>query len=163
VDSHRNVWRVRFAAWGTVLVLAVVAFNLRAGASTDVENGANGDQVNGTTNQGRAIWAVMEGERVRELGMTWEFECEDGSELEPFGATFHSADVHHDGKRFRIADEREFPEDPDGWVAHVKVELGGRSEPAGTVSADSAAVMWFQRGAERGVVCRSGPVSLSIP
>jgi hypothetical protein len=160
--TARGTWRIRLAAWGAVLVLAVVAFNVRAGAAPDVDNGANGEQRNGTTSQGQAIWAVVDGDRVRELSVTWEFTCDGGGELEPFGGTFRSGDFSYDGREFTIEDRSELPESEDGWVAHVKVELGGRSEADGGASGDSAAVMWFQRGDERGAVCRSGPVSWSV-
>jgi hypothetical protein len=162
---HRRIWIVRMAAWGTVLVLAVIAFNLRAGASAGTEHGANGPQLNGRTSQGQPIWAVMEGDRVREVDLTWHFECEGGGSLEPWGGTFRDSTDHfaYDGREFSVNDQGELPESPDGWVAHVKVELNGRADPGGGASGSSAAVMWFERGTERGAVCRSGRVAWSVP
>jgi hypothetical protein len=158
----RRVFLVRIAAWGTVLVLAVIAFNVRAGASGP-DQGANGAQRNGTTSQGDGVWAVVDGDRVRELGMNWELECDNGSDFESFGGTYQESDLRFDGRSFRGEDESESRTDDGGWVAHYKSELSGTSEPDGTLSGSTAAVVWFQRGAERGAVCRSGAVRWSIP
>ena len=158
----RRVFLVRLAAWGAVLALAVIAFNVRGGTS-DPEQGANGEQRDGLTSQGAGMWAVVDGKRVRELGMTWRVECDNGEELDTFSGTFHTSDLSHEGRTVRAEDERELPGEGDGWVAHVKTELTGELEPTGNLSGHSTAVVWFQRGVERGTVCRSGRVSWSIP
>lgn len=163
---QRRVFMVRMAAWGTVLVLAVIAFNLRAGASTGTEHGANGPQLNGRTSQGQTIWAVVADERVREIEMNWRFECDNGGELEPFGGTFRDSTdrFDYDGRSFSEEVDDDLPESADGWTAHLKAEIDGEVEADGTtVSGTSAAVMWFTRGRERGATCRSGPVRWSIP
>jgi hypothetical protein len=161
---HRRVFLVRLAAWGTVLILAVVAFNLRAGASPATDHGANGPQVNGRTSQGRPIWAVMEGDRVREIDITWGFTCDNGGELEPWGGTFRDSTDEFDwnGNEFSFEDRAELPPNESGWVTHVKVDVRGRGED-GRASGDSGAVMWWERDGERGTVCRSGRVTWSIP
>jgi hypothetical protein len=159
----RRVFLVRLAAWGTVLVLAVIAFNVRAGASGGTEQGANGEQRNGTTSQHRGMWAVVDGERVRELGMTWDLECDNGSHFKSFSGTYHESDLRFDGRSLRGDDESESRADDDGWVAHYKSELSGTVGSDGSIAGDSAAVAWFQRGTERGAVCRSDPVGWSVP
>lgn len=164
VGVRRRVWMVRLAAWGTVLVLAVIAFNLRAGSSTGDYQGANGEQLNGSTAQKQAIWAVMDGDKVRELDITWRFECDNGGEIEPWGGTFRDATDHFEwhGSEFSFEDEGELPRTDEGWVPRVRVEVSGRGEE-GHASGESGAVMWWKRGRERGTVCRSGRVSWSVP
>lgn len=161
MDGGRRVWRVRLAAWGTVLVMAVVAFNVRTGAP-DPDEGANGPPRNGTTDQGEAVWAVAD-ERVREFGITWEFGCDDGTELREFSATYRQGQLRYDGRSFRATDESRLRGGRDGWVPHVRSELSGRPGPSGELSGHASAVLWFQRGTERGPLCRSGRVGWSIP
>src|SRR3712207_6366219 len=116
-EPQRRVWPVRLAAWGTVLVLAVIAFNVRAGADR-IEHGANGAQVNGETSQRLPIWAVVGDERVREMRMVWRFDCDNGRELEAFGVTLRDSvdGFTFSGREFDFEDERE-PPATDGWVA----------------------------------------------
>jgi hypothetical protein len=162
---HRKVLLVRLAAWGTVLLLAVVAFNLRSGATARVvENGANGAQLNGETSQGMAIWAVVEDARVREIRMVWRFECDNGGELDPFGVTFRDSvnGFEFHGREFSFADERELPASDDGWVATASVSVSGRTTDGGDIAGESSASMRFERGADSGTTCRSGPVDWSI-
>jgi hypothetical protein len=162
---QRRVFVVRMAAWGTVLLLAVIAFNLRAGASADTDQGANGPQVNGRTSQGQAIWSIADREQVREIQMSWQFKCEGGGRLEPFGGTFRDSTDHfdYDGAKFKVAIEDEMPQGKDGWTAHLKAEVGGEVHADGQAVGTSAAVMWFTRTGQRGAVCRSGPVRWSTP
>lgn len=158
---HRRVLLVRLAAWGTVLVLAVVAFNVRSGATARVtEHGANGDQLNGETSQGMPIWAVSADGRVREVRMVWRFECDNGGELDPFGVTFRDSvnGFEFDGREFSFADERELPATDDGWVATASVSVSGRTRDDGTIAGESSATMRFERGSDSGATCRSGPV-----
>lgn len=156
---------MRLAAWGTVLVLAAVAFNLRSGATARVvENGANGDQVNGETSQGVPIWAVVDEDRVREIRMAWRFDCDNGGRLAPFGVTFRDS-VHgfeFRGREFSFADEQELPASEDGWVAVASVSVSGETSEDGRIEGESSVVMRFSRGAERGTTCRSGPVQWHI-
>jgi hypothetical protein len=163
--DQRRVWLVRVAAWGTVLVLAALAFNLRSGATARVvENGANGDQVNGETSQGVPIWAVVDGGRVREIRMVWRFECDNGGELEPFGVTLRDSVDGFDfrGREFSFAEERELPASEDGWVARASVDVSGERRDGGALAGEASAVMRFTRGSERGTTCRSGPVQWHI-
>ena len=161
---QRRVFVVRMAAWGTVLLLAVIAFNLRAG-STEADQGFNGPQVNGSTSQGQAIWAASDGDRVREIRMTWAFECDTGGELEPFGGTFRDStdEFEYDGSRFRVEVDDDFPEGADGWTAHLKAEIDGDTSGEGRASGTTSAVMWFTRGKERGATCQSERVRWSVP
>ncbi len=154
------MWLVRLAAWGTVLVMAVVAFNVRTGASAPDRRG---ELRNGRTDERAPVWAVVDGETVQELGITWDFECEDGTELRKFSATFGPGQLRREGRQFRATEGSTLREAPDGWVPHVRSELSGRVETGGTVTGTSEALLWFQRGSERGAVCRSGPVSWTIP
>lgn len=157
----RRVLLVRLAAWGAVLVLAVVAFNVRAGAS-DPDQGANGEQRNGTTSQGEGIWVVTGGDRVQEVGLTWEFACSDGS-FEKVAGTFRARDLHRDGRSFWSEDEGVVGPEKDGWVEHVRSEVRGTAAPSGALSGTAAAELWLERGVERRAICRSGRVHWSIP
>ena len=149
---------VRLAAWGTVLVLAVVAFNLRAGAADDVDHGANGPQLNGRTSQRQPIWSVLEDGRVREIRMVWEMRCADGSRLEPFGVTARDSVEsfrHHDGG-FSFTERRDLPH-ADGSIANVEARIEGTAT-RGTSSAE----IRFRRDGKAGATCRSGPVRWSV-
>lgn len=162
--AQRRVFLVRLAAWGTVLVLAVLAFTLRSGASgRTVEQGANGDQVNGLTSQRVPIWAVVGDGRVRELRMAWRFDCDSGGDLDPVGITLRDSvdGFEFRGREFSYEDERDFPPSEDGWVATVKVSVSGRLSEGRGVQGESSAVMRFNRGSEPGATCRSGDVSWS--
>ena len=162
---QRRVFMVRMAAWGTVLLLAVIASNLRAGSSDGADQGANGSQLNGRTSQGLPIWAVVDGTRVHEIRMTWHFDCGDDGELEPFGGTFREStdEFEFDGRRFEVEVDDDFPEGADGWTAHLKAEIAGSTSGEGRASGTSSAVMWFTRGSERGSTCHSERVRWSLP
>ena len=155
---HRRVFLVRLAAWGTVLVLAAIAFNLRAGA-TEPENGANGPQLNGETDQKLPMWAVVADGEVREIEMKWRLECDNGTDVDSWGGTFRTGtdEFDADGRSFTVRDRFE-RDATDGWTAHAKIELGGRVGPGERVEGTGAAVMWFERGERRGTECRSGVV-----
>jgi hypothetical protein len=157
---QRRIFLVRLAAWGTVLLLAVVAFNVRAGRS-DAEHGANGPQVNGRTSQGLPIWAVTEDGRIREIRMVWRFECDNDGELGAFGLTLRdSVDgfERRDGG-WTYDEDDDLPTSDHGWVAHIAVSANGRAAPDETHSGESSAVMSFTRGATKGATCHSGPVN----
>ena len=163
--SQRRVLLVRLAAWGTVLVLAVVAFNVRSGASgRTTEHGANGEQVNGETSQGMPIWAVVGDGRVREIRMAWRFECDNGGELEPFGVTLRDSvdGFEFRGREFSFEDERELPPSEDGWVGTASVSVSGETREGGVVAGESSASMRFNRGSETGATCRSDTVRWSV-
>lgn len=150
---------VRLAAWGTVLVLAVIAFNVRAG-SGDVDQGANGPQLNGRTSQGLPIWAVLdeEGERVREIRMVWKVRCEDGQAIDPVGLVARDSvdGFKRRGGGFAFAETREFDEG-DGWTSTVRSRIEGASA-SGTASVEIA----FRQSDVDGFTCRSGPVRWSV-
>ncbi|HEX8648592.1 MAG TPA: hypothetical protein VF715_16985 [Thermoleophilaceae bacterium] len=150
---------VRLAAWGTVLVLAVVAFNLRTGAA-DVDHGANGPQLNGRTSQGLPIWAVLDsdGQRVREIRMVWRVRCDGGNAIDPVGLV---ARASADGFRrrdggFAFAQTREFDEG-DGWTSRVRSRIDG-SATSGTASVE----VRFRQHDVEGFTCRSGPIRWSV-
>jgi hypothetical protein len=150
---------VRLAAWGTVLVLAAIAFNVRAG-SGDVDQGANGPQLNGRTSQGLPIWAVLdqEGERVREIRMVWKVRCEDGQAIDPVGLVARDSvkSFRHRAGGFTFGETREFDEG-DGWTSTVRSRIdGGRS--GGTASAE----VRFEQSGVDGFTCRSGRVRWSV-
>jgi hypothetical protein len=140
---------VRLAAWGTVLVLALIAATVRVGAD-EVYEGVNGPQLNGTTSQGRAFWLVAADGRVREVRMVWRFRCEGGMRVEPLGMTARDTGAGFDqldGGRFRFADRRHLAgRDGDGAEVDVRIEGDARR---GTSSAEI-------RLAD--ATCRSGPV-----
>jgi hypothetical protein len=150
---------VRLAAWGTVLVLAAVAFNLRTGAADEVEQGANGPQLNGRTSQGQPIWAVAEDGRVREIRMVWKVRCEDGAQVDPVGLIARRG---VDGFRprgasgFTFADSHEFDEG-DGWTSTVR----SRIEGTGSRGTASVEVRFRQRDVD-GFTCRSGQIRWSV-
>lgn len=142
---------VRLAAWGSVLVAAAVAFNLRAGTE-GADAGANGPQLNGRTSQHLPMWVVAGDQgRVREIRMAWRFRCERGGTIAPFGmvARAGTAGFEAHGSRFTFEDSRELPHG-DGETVHVHVRLAGTAERGRT----SAEV----RFGEAGMSCRSGPV-----
>lgn len=149
---------VRLAAWGTVLVLAAVAFNVRAGAGDEVENGANGPQRNGRTSQGQPIWAVVEDGRVREIRMVWEVRCDEGARIDPFGLTARDSveSFKHDDSGFTFAEVRKFHEG-DGWTSNVRSRIEG-SAWTGTASLE----IRFRQDDVDGFTCRSGPVRWSL-
>jgi len=156
---------VRLAAWGTVLVLAVVAFNVRSGASgRTTDQGANGDQVNGETSQYMPIWAVVGNGHVREIRMAWRFDCDRGWEIDPFGVTLRDSvdGFEWNGSGFKFEDERDVRWSDDGWMAHASVKVSGRTREDGGAGGESSVVMSFSRGSEKGGTCRSGPVRWSI-
>jgi hypothetical protein len=155
---QRRIFLVRLAAWGTVLVLAAIAFNLRAGAA-EPDNGANGPQLNGETSQKLPIWAVVSDDSVREIEMNWRLECDNGDDVDSWGGTFRAGtdEFDSDGRRFNVKDRFE-RDATDGWTVHVKVELSGSTKTGDRAEGTAAAVMWFQRGDERGAECRSGVV-----
>jgi hypothetical protein len=155
---QRRIFLVRLAAWGTVLVLAAIAFNLRAGAS-EPDNGANGPQLNGETDQKLPIWAVVGDGQVREIEMRWRAECDNGDDVDSWGGTFRAETDEWDanGRRFTVKDRYE-RDATGGWTAYVKVELTGEAKSEGRAEGEGAVVMWFQRGKERGTECRSGVV-----
>ena len=144
---------VRLAAWGTVLVAALLAATLRVGA-TDGHPGANGPQVNGTTSQGLPMWVVADGDRVREIRMAWRFRCDQGEKIRTFGVTARENVPGFDrrGGGFHFEDGRDLAT-RSGWTAAVQVELDGGA-PRGTSSAE----VHFTRDGESGATCRSGPV-----
>ena len=146
---------VRLAAWGTVLVMAGLAFTLRAGATEEVDHGANGAQLDGRTSQGQPIWAVLEDGRVREIRMVWELRCDGGARLKPLGVNARDsvASFRHDGDGFSFEERRDFP-DSDGWIANVHARIDGRTATSGTASA----AVRFRRDGEDGAQCASGPV-----
>jgi hypothetical protein len=160
-ESQRRVWPVRLAAWGTVVVLAVVAFNVRTGAGR-TEYGANGAQVNGETSQRMPIWAVVGDGRVREMRMAWRFDCDNDAEVRGFGVTLRDSvdGFTFRGRRFGFEDEREIPS-ADGWTARATVSVTGRTDRRGGAAGRSSATVRFSRGAVRGATCRSGPVRWS--
>ena len=161
--AARRVLKVRLAAWGTVLVMAVGAFTLRAGASTAPDNGANGPQVNGVTEQSKGIWSVSDGDRIRELRMVWRFACENGGEL-TFGMTLRDSvdNFRYRGERFEFTTEEDLPPGGDGWVAHISARIDGELRGAGSSAGASEATMTFRRGEQQGTTCRSGPVRWTI-
>lgn len=146
---------IRLAAWGTVLVFAAVAFNLRVGSADEVEQGANGPQVNGRTSQGEPIWAVLADGRVREIRMQWSMRCDNGRRLDPFGLT--ARDFKQQDGRFTFAQSREFDEG-DGWTSRVRSRIEG-SASRGTASVE----IRFSQGDVGGFTCRAGPVRWTIP
>lgn len=162
---QRRVFMVRMAAWGTVLVLAVIAFNMRAGASAGTDQGANGPQVNGRTSEGQPIWSISEGGKVREIEMSWQFKCDGGGDLTPFGGTFRDSTdgFEYDGARFSASVEDELRQGSDGWTPHLKARIDGETHADGRTTGTSAAVMWFTRDGESGATCRSKPVGWSTP
>jgi hypothetical protein len=161
----RRTLLVRLAAWGTVLLLAALAFTLRSGASPQVEQGANGPQLNGRTDQGHPVWLVEGDGRVREIRMVWALDCDNDSGLDAYGVTFRDSvdGFAYDGDGFEYAGERDLPAGDDGWVAHAKVSVDGRLASGGAHRGRSSAELTFTRRGTRGVTCRSGRVSWSIP
>ena len=151
---------VRLAAWGTVLVLAAVVTNVRAGAGDEVDHGANGPQLNGRTTQGMPIWAVLDadGERVREIRMVWSMRCDEGREIYPVGLTARDSVSNFKPRPggFTFAETRAIPDD-DGWVRTVESRIDGGPR-SGTASAE----VHFSRDGRRGWSCRSGQVRWSI-
>jgi hypothetical protein len=151
---------VRLLAWGAVLVVAAIAFNVRAGAGDEVDNGANGPQLNGRTSQGQPIWAVLDqdGERVREIRMIWKVRCDGGGRVDPFGLTARDSVRgfrSHDGW-FAFADVRRFDEG-GGWTSTV------RSRITGDAAGGTAAVeIRFEQSDVDGYTCRSGPIGWSL-
>jgi hypothetical protein len=149
---------VRLLAWGTVLVVAAIAFNVRAGAGPDVDHGTNGPQLNGHTSQGQPIWAVVEDGRVREIRMVWEVRCDEGARIKPFGLTARDSVKGFRGHEgwFTFADTRRFDEG-DGWTSTA------RSRITGDATGGTAAVeIRFEQGDVDGFTCRSGPVRWSL-
>lgn len=151
---------VRLAAWGTVLVVAAIAFNVRAGAGHEVENGANGPQLNGRTSQGIPIWAVLgeDGEHVREIRMAWRVRCDEGRRIEPFGLVARDSvkGFRSHGDWFAFADTRRFHEG-DGWISTVHSRITGDAA-SGTASVE----IRFRQNDVDGFTCRSGPVRWSV-
>lgn len=151
---------VRLAAWGTVLVLAAVAFNLRTGAADDVDHGANGPQLNGHTSQGQPIWAVLDadGRRVREIRMVWKVRCDGGEQVDPFGLVARDS---VDGFRrrdggFSFAQTRDFDEG-DGWTSTVRSRIDG-----GTTSGTASVEIRLRQNDVDGFTCRSGPIRWAV-
>ena len=144
---------VRLAAWGTVLATAAVAATARVGAG-EVDHGANGPQLNGTTSQGLPMWLVADGDRVREIRMAWRFSCDQGERIESFGMTAREnvPGFERRAAGFHFEDDRDLPT-RSGWTAHVTVELEG-----GPRRGSSSAAVRFSRDGESGATCRSGPV-----
>lgn len=154
MDPRRSL-RIRLAAWGTVLVMAVLAFTLRAGATDEVDHGANGPQLDGRTAQGQPIWAVLEDGRVREIRMVWELRCDDGSRLDPFGVQARDGveSFRHERRGFTFEERRDLPRG-DGSIANVHARIVGTTATSGTASAE----IRFRRDGDDGPECRSGPV-----
>jgi hypothetical protein len=151
---------VRLAAWGTVLLLAVVAFNVRAGAGEEVDQGANGAQLNGRTSQDLPIWAVLDedGERVREIRMVWKVRCDEGARIKPFGLVARDSVRGFRSRAgwFEFADTRRFDEGR-GWTSIVRSRIQG-----GTGGGTASVEIRFQQGDVDGFTCRSGRVSWSV-
>lgn len=151
---------VRLLAWGTVLVVAAIAFNVRAGAGNEVDNGANGPQLNGRTSQGIPIWAVLDedGERIREIRMAWRVRCDGGQRIDPFGLTARDSvrGFRTHGDWFAFADTRRFDEG-DGWMSTVRSRITGDAA-SGTAFVEIA----FRQSDVDGFTCRSGPVRWSL-
>lgn len=159
---QRRVFLVRLAAWSTVLVLAVIAFNIRAGANPP-DQGANGLQLNGTTEQGQPLWVVTDGENVRGIDLKWKLRCDNGETIQSWGGTFRAGtdEFDFDGPRFSIED-RHTSDATDGWTVHVDVKGRGEAKAGGKRAVGTAsAVMRFERDGQRGAECRSGQVSWS--
>lgn len=146
---------IRLAAWGTVLVLAAVAFNLRVGSADEVEQGANGPQVNGRTSQGEPIWAVLDDGRVREIRMQWAMRCDGGRRLDRFGLT--ARDVKQQDGGFTFTQTRHFDEG-GGWTSRLRSRIEG-SASRGTASVE----IRFSQGDVDSFTCRAGPVRWTIP
>jgi hypothetical protein len=148
---------VRLAAWGTVLVLAAVAFNVRTGAAEDAGHGANGPQLNGRTSQGAPIWAVVE-DGVREIRMVWKLRCESGAQVDPVGLVAREGvdGFRRRGGGFTFADTREFDEG-DGWTSTVRSRIDGGAS-SGTASVE----VRFRQGDVDGFTCRSGRIRWAV-
>jgi hypothetical protein len=109
--ARRTVFLLRFGIWVLVVVLAVVAFHLRAVRAAQGEHEPS-RQLNGVTSQGMPIWATVDGGRVVTVQMNWRASCRHETGSFPWPATFSEpADAFvRDGRRFSAGHTRGWPE-----------------------------------------------------
>ena len=164
----RVVFLVRLAVYGTVALLAIAVYFVRANRADPVEPTAPADagvQMNGTTSHGTAMWVIKREGRITQVHVNWpELACTGRARWPAFDRTLGEwqPTFHRHGPHFTVADTHSLPPGADGWVTHVSAEVGGRLSRDGRTAEGwtSLTVRWLRDG-HTGAVCESGQLDWS--
>jgi hypothetical protein len=161
---RRLVLVVRLAVSGTVLLLALGVYFLRAGHDGPAV-APPVMRMTGATSQGLTrVWAVNNGGHIDGVHIVWRLRCTNGATWPaPMGVAFHDpADrFKRDGRSFSVNSEFAYPP-KGGWIAYTNVRVDGtlHADGRGAHGQSASVVKWISTSTGRaGGTCSSGPVS----